>query len=153
MSIRSISVFKILTYLAQLSIHLFLCYKDFPITYFSKHLCKSTTAWVVKIEMVPIYHNCAHTLWYIYFSILADYINIVKSLHGVTVSPIQNVCTGFLIYISRSFCCSLCKINIFSRKDLCCFIPYQYKIIVLRNTEPSLYRACTCQWMYMAIYL
>ena len=100
MSIKSISLFGLLTYIARLSIQLYLREKSFPITYFSDFVCKSTTTGVVEIEMVPLYHKSAHTLRHTYLSTVADYLGIVESLNGVTKSLIQNVCTEFGISIS-----------------------------------------------------
>ena len=55
----------------------------------------------LDIKMVPIYHTSAQSLWYVYFYIIADYLNLFKSLLGVTRSPIQNACTEFGIYSSQ----------------------------------------------------
>ena len=41
--------------------------------------------------------------YHVYFAIMADYIDIVESLHGVTRSLIQNICTEFGIYIYQFF--------------------------------------------------
>ena len=47
MSINSLSIFELLTYLARLSIQLYLRDKAFPITYFLHFFCKSTTTLLV----------------------------------------------------------------------------------------------------------
>ena len=87
--------------------------------------CKSTTTGVVEIEMVTIYHMSAQSLRYVYFSIIAYYLNVIKSLLGVTISPILNVCSEFGIYFSRLFfCCSVCTFKIFSRGESS-FFPHQ----------------------------
>ena len=48
---------------------------------------------------------------------IADYLDIVKSLHGVTVSLIRNVCTDFRINIPQFFFGFSCTIKIFRRKQ------------------------------------
>ena len=53
-SIKSISLFEMLTYLARLSIHLYLRDKVFSVSYPPGFFSKSTTGGVVEIEMVPI---------------------------------------------------------------------------------------------------
>ena len=54
MSIKSLSIFEILTVLERLSEQLRFYDKVFPITYLSDLFCKSTTTGVVEIKTVPI---------------------------------------------------------------------------------------------------
>ena len=84
MSIKSLSLFELLTSLARLSRQLLLRNKDFPITNLLGFFCESNTTGVVEIEMVPIYHTYAQTLRQVYFDIIADYLKVFKSLHVVT---------------------------------------------------------------------
>ena len=53
--------------------------------------------------MVPIYDTSAQSLQYLYYSIIEDYIDIVKSFIGLIVSSIRNVCAEFGIYFSKLF--------------------------------------------------
>ena len=99
MSINSLSLFELLTYLARLSKQIRLCEKAFPITHPSEFFCKSTTNWVDEIEVVPIYHTSSQTLRHVYFAIISDYLDIVKFLHGVTGSSIRNIRTEVIIYV------------------------------------------------------
>ena len=52
-----------------------------------------------------LYHpggsRLAKTTREVYFAIIANYFDIVKFLHGVTVSSISNVCTEVGIYVPR----------------------------------------------------
>ena len=48
--------------------------------------------------MVPIEQTPEQILCYIYLSIVAGYLNFVKSLLGVTGSPVRNVCAEFGVY-------------------------------------------------------
>ena len=89
------------TYLQWLILHLCLRYKASPIIYFSNFLRKSTTTWVVKIELVQIYNIYAQTFQHVYIYVIEDYLDFVESLLGVTVSPIRNVCAKFGISISQ----------------------------------------------------
>ena len=70
----------------------------------------------LDIKMVPIYHTSAQSLWYVYFHIIADYLDFTKSLLGVTRSPTRNLCTESGIYFLRYFCCSIFTVNIFIGK-------------------------------------
>ena len=99
MSIKSISLFKLLKYLARLIKRL--CFRDnvFPITYLLDCFLRSTTTGFFEIEMVPIWHMSEQTLRHVYFAVIEDYINIVKILHGLTGSLIRNIYTDFGIYI------------------------------------------------------
>ena len=53
-SIKSLSIFELLTYLPLLSEQIRLRDKDFPIIYLLDCFLKSTTTWVAETEMVPI---------------------------------------------------------------------------------------------------
>ena len=54
MSIKSLYIFELLTCLAHLSENICLRDKAFPITYLPDCFSKSTTTWVVDIELIPI---------------------------------------------------------------------------------------------------
>ena len=101
MFIESLSLFELLTSLAHHSEQIRLCDKAFPITHLSDSFHKYTITGMVEIEMVPIYHTSAQILRHAYFSIIADYLDVVEILHGVTGSSILNVCTESVIYISQ----------------------------------------------------
>ena len=101
MFIKSLSLFELVTYPACISKQLRLLDKAFKITYLLDCFCKSTTTGVVEIEIVPIKHTSAQTLWHVYFSIIANYFDIVDIVLGVTRSSVQNICTEFVIYISQ----------------------------------------------------
>ena len=103
MSINSISLFEMLTSLASLIEQLRFSDKAFPITYLLDGFRRYTTTWVVYIEVVLIYHTHEHTLRHVYFSTIEDYLNVIKSLYGVTRSSIRNVCSEFGIYIPQLF--------------------------------------------------
>ena len=102
-SIKSLYIFEPLTYLERLRIHICLRDKSFPIIYLLNCFCKSINTWVVEIEMVPVYHMVAQIFCYVYFVIIAEYIDFVKILHGVTGWLTRNACTEFEIYISNFF--------------------------------------------------
>ena len=53
--------------------------------------------------MVPIYHTSAQILRYANIAIISEYLNIFKSLLGVTGPLIQNVCAEFEINFSQIF--------------------------------------------------
>ena len=101
MTINSLSIFDLLTSIARLSKQLRLHDRAFSTTKLLDYFYRSTATGLVEIEVVPIKHMSAQTLQHAYFSIISDYIHVIKSLHGVTISLIQNVCTDFGIYISR----------------------------------------------------
>ena len=103
MSIKSLSIFEPLTYIARLSKQLRLRDKAFPITHLSDCFRKSTITWVVDIEVVPIYHTSMKTLRHVYFAIIANYLDVIESLHGVNGSSIRNICTEFGIYTPQLF--------------------------------------------------
>ena len=100
MSINGLSIFELLKYLARIIKQLRLHDKSFPITYLLYCFHKPNTTWVVEIEIVPIYHTSEHNLRHVYFAIIADYLELVKSLPGVTISSIRNLSTEFKIDIS-----------------------------------------------------
>ena len=84
MSINSLSLFELLTYLARRSEQLRLRDKAFP-------------------SGTNLVHFSAQTLRHVYVATIADYVDVVEILHGVTGSSIRNVCTEFGIYIPQFF--------------------------------------------------
>ena len=83
-SIKSLSIFELLIYISQIIIQCYLYYNAFPVARLPGYFCKSTTTGLVEIDMVPIYHTYAPTLRYVNVAIISDYIDILKSLIGVT---------------------------------------------------------------------
>ena len=53
--------------------------------------------------MVSIYHTSAQSFRHVYFSIIADYLDILKSLLGVTRSLNQNVGADFGMNFNHLF--------------------------------------------------
>ena len=143
--IKIISIFKLLTYLVQLRIQLCLHDTSFPITYLSNCFCESNTTWVFNIEMVPIQNPSTQSLRYVYFAMIVDYLDIIKSLLGITRYLIRNICTEFGISMSQfCFVVLFLQLRDLAGNNLRCFLPYQQQITRLRDNAPSLYRACTC---------
>ena len=88
MSINSTSLFELLTCIAHLSENLRFCANAFTITHLPEYFSNSTTTWVVEIDVIPILHMSAQNYPYVYFAIIAYYLDIVEFLLGVTGSSI-----------------------------------------------------------------
>ena len=56
---------------------------------------------VIEIEMVPIYHTYEQRIHYVYFAIIAYYLNIFENMLRVIGSPILNVYAEFGIYLTN----------------------------------------------------
>ena len=94
-SMKSLYLFKLLTYITWLIIQILLWEKTFPITHLSYCFRKYTTAGVVQIEMLPIQHTSAQSLRHVYFSIIVYYLDFSNSLLRVIRSLNLNICAEF----------------------------------------------------------
>ena len=137
-STKSLYIFELLTYLAQLIVQFILRKKAFKLAYLPNCFCRSTSNRVVKIEMELIYHMPAQIVWYVYFSIVADYSYFMNSLIEVTRSLIHDVCTEFGFFIYQIFLLFSFNIQEIYWKNICCFQPYQFRITLPHNTDSSL---------------
>ena len=124
-------LFDLLTYLAQLNMHLYFCDKFFPVTLLLDCVRNSTISWVIYKETIPIIHTYAHYFRSIYLTNITNCFDIFKSLPGVTVSPIHHACDNFGILFLIYFCCYICnnKSSRVKTSPLLCYKPLLNKCL------------------------